>query len=268
MNNINVKLALIFLLIPVLLTGQPDSVKSLTSEKERLIYGFVRGGFYGSIDDDEDKAYIPSAFSDLGLKIESGDGQMFKAFADLRFRYGTEFREPVSRIDIREAYVGLYGKKWDVTAGQKIIKWGRADFTNPTSKFSAQNLVSRSPDKEDMDMGNLLVNARWYPIPLITLEGVAMPYYRSSILMIDPLPLPSYVTINPINSLVTGNNMYSYGLKADMHLRGADLSISWFDGYDPMPGTALTKFSLDLSDPIPVPYTELTMKPSLMVKTT
>jgi hypothetical protein len=261
MNKIFLKLILLFLSFPAFLAGQLDSVKSSSPEKERLIYGFVRGGFYGSIDKDEDKPYIPSAFSDFGLKIESGDGQMFKTFTDLRFRYGTEFREPVSRIDIREAYIGLNGKKWDVTAGQKIIKWGRADFTNPTSKFSAQNLILRSPDKEDMNMGNLLVSTRWYPISLITLEAVAMPYYRSSILMIDPLPLPSYVSINPINSLLTGNNMYSYGLKVNMHLRGADLSISWFDGYDPMPGTALTQFSLNLADPIPVPYTELTMKP-------
>ncbi len=261
MNNKIIKLTLIFLLIPAFLNGQPDSVKLPSSENGRLIYGFVRGGFYGSIDDEEDKAYIPSAFSDLGLKIESEGGKMFKAFADLRFRYGTEFREPVTRLDIREAYVGINGKKWDVTAGQKIIKWGRADFTNPTSKFSAQNLVSRSPDHEDMDMGNLLVSARWYPFPVLSLEAVGMPYYRSSVLMIDPLPLPAYVTINPINSLVTGNDMFSYGLKANLHLRGADMSLSWFDGYDPMPGTALTRFNLNLSDPIPVPYTELTMKP-------
>ena len=79
------------------------------------------------------------------------------------FSYGVEFLEPVNRLDIREAYVKVNGKRWDLSAGQKIVKWGRADFTNPTSKLSPQNLISRSPDREDMDMGNLLSAFNWYP---------------------------------------------------------------------------------------------------------
>ena len=72
-------------------------------------------------------------------------------------------------------------------------------------------------------------------------------------LIIDPVPLPENVTINQINSLITDKEMFSYGLKADIHLKGIDWSLSWFDGYDPMPGMALTGFNLDLSVPIPVP---------------
>ena len=260
MNIIKTAAAIIILCVPSFLNGQ-SGIENKMQEPSRLIYGFVRGGFYGGIDDDDDKPYLPSTFSDIGLKIETGDASMFKAYGDLRFRYGTEFEKSVSRFDIREAFVGISGKKWDITAGQKIIKWGRADFTNPTSKFSAQNLISRSPDKEDMDMGNLLLDARWHPVPLLTLEAVAMPYYRPSVLMIDPIPLPFYVTINSGSSLMTGREMFGYGLKAIMHVRGLDMSASWFDGYDPMPGTELTSFELNLSDPIPVPYTSLTMKP-------
>jgi hypothetical protein len=55
--------------------------------------------------------------------------------------------------------------------------------------------------------------------------------------------------------------MFSYGFKSDIHLKGIDWSLSWFDGYDPMPGTALTNFNLDLSGPFPVTETELTMTP-------
>jgi hypothetical protein len=261
MNSIVSRLIIILLLIPSFLNGQSDQENNTPVQQDQLIYGFVRGGLYGGIDDDDDKPYIPSAFSDLGIKVNSDKGQTFKAYADLRFRYGTEFSEPVSRFDIREAYISVYGKKWDITAGQKIIKWGRADFTNPTSKLSSRNFISRSPDKEDMDLGNLLVNARWYPFPALSLEVVGMPYYRPSVLMTKPLPLPSYVTLNTINSLVTGKDMAAYAFKADLHLRGIDMSLSWFDGYDPMPGTALTSFDLNLTDPIPVPYTVLTMKP-------
>jgi hypothetical protein len=55
--------------------------------------------------------------------------------------------------------------------------------------------------------------------------------------------------------------MLSYALKADFHLKSLDWSLSWFDGYDPLPGIALTEFQLDLSQPIPVPHSELTVKP-------
>ncbi len=261
MNNIEVKLTFILFLITLNVNGQDDPASLLTDQQNRFIYGFMRGGFYGSIDDEIDKVNIPSAFSDFGLKVESEDNRMFRAFADLRFRYGTEFSKPVTRFDIREAYVTVNGKNWDVSAGQLIIKWGRADFTNPTSKLSAKNLVSRSPDPADMDMGNLLISARWYPYTFLSMEAVGMPYYRSSVLMMDPLPLPSNVTINTINSLMTGNDKYGVGLKADLYLKGLDLSFSWFDGFNPMPGTALTSFDINLADPIPVPYTELTLKP-------
>lgn len=259
MNNILRILILFFFLIPAISSAQ--EIPASDTEKTGLLYGFVRAGFYAEKNASDNKPYISSAFSDLGLKVQNKDNQLFKAFADLRFRYGTEFLKPVTRFDIREAYVTLNGKWWDVSAGQKIIKWGRADFTNPTSKLSPRNLVSRSPDSEDMDMGNLLMSVRMHPSSFISLEADLIPYYRSSVLLIDPITLPSYVRINQIEALVTDKKFFSYGLKADLHLKSVDMGLSWFDGYDPMPGMALTGFNLDLSGPVPVPNTELTMTP-------
>jgi len=229
--------------------------------KSSHIYGFIRGGFYTAIDKNDDKLYVPSAFSDFGLKAEIEDFSHFKAFADMRFRYGTEFGEHVNKLDIREAYVKVNGRKWDIAAGQIIIKRGRADFTNPTSSLSPRNMIYRSPDREDMDMGNLLLASRLYPSDFIDFEFEVIPYYRSSVLIIDPVPVPDYVTIRNITSLITGKEMFSYGFKADFHVRSFDWSFSWFDGFDPMPGITLSMFNLDLSGPEPVPYTELTVEP-------
>ena len=232
-----------------------------TDYKKDLISGFIRAGLYSWTDNIDDKLFVSSAFSDLGLKLETGDATRFKAFADLRFRYGSEFLKSVSKFDIREAFVKTSGKSWDLTLGQKIVKWGRCDFTNPVSKLSPQNLVLRSPDREDMDMGNLLADFNWYPLKNINLETVLVPYYRSSVLIIDPVPLPEYVTVNQINSLITDKSMFSFGLKADFYFKGIDWSISWFDGYDPLPGITLTEFDLDLTGPVPVLFAELTVKP-------
>jgi hypothetical protein len=226
------------------------------------INGFVRGGIYTGIDrEDNDNLYVSSAFSDFGLKFGIENGINYKALADLRFRYGSEFRDPVSRFEIRQGFVKVYGRKWDWSAGQQIIKWGRADFTNPTSKLNPQNFVSRSPDREDMDLGNLLSAVNWYPSEFIGIGAAVAPLYRPSILLIDPIPLPENVTLNQVTSLVTDQNLLSYGVKADFHIRGIDWSFSWFDGYDPMPGIALTSFNLDMTGPLPVPVTDLTTTP-------
>ena len=260
-NNFH-KIAALLILIPVMVKSQNDhSAGSYAESNKKILYGFVRGGFYGGIDKSDDKLYIPSAFSDFALKLDAGDGVRFKGFADLRFRYGTEFSEPVTRFDLREAYVTVNGKTWDISAGQKIIKWGRADFTNPTQKLSPQNLLSRSTDHEDMDIGNLLMDASWYPSPVFSIEAVAIPYYRSSVLLIEPLDLPSYVNITQIESLITDKKMFAYGLKANFLIKRVDFSFSWFDGYDPMPGVKLTDFSMDTIDFIPSPSASLTMTP-------
>jgi hypothetical protein len=273
MNNIFLKISILFFLVPAFVNGQVGSTSltsdtiptpgSLTGEslKSNSFHGFVRGGFYGSIDDADNKPYVSSSFADFGLKVESEDGHRFKALTDLRFRYGTEFLEPVSRFEIVEAYVTANGKKWDLSMGQKIIKWGRADFTNPTSKLNPQNLVSRSPDHSDMDLGNLLMSARWYPSPVISFEAVTIPFYRSSKLLIGPIPLPEYVSINKIESLITEKQMFSYGLKTDLYIKNVDLSLSWFDGYDPMPGTALTNFILNLDALPPEISIDLSLEP-------
>lgn len=243
-----------------ILVSSQDTL-SYNNTRDKILSGFVRGGLYSWTDKADNKPFISSAFSDVGLNLETGNGQNFRTFADIRFRYGTEFLKMVNKFDIREAWVGVNGKKWNLTTGQKIIKWGRCDFTNPTSKLSPRNMISRSPDREDMDMGNLLASVNYYPWEKVNFEAVLVPFYRSSVLIIDPIPLPDYVVINQLPSLLTDKEMFSYGLKADFHLKQFDWSLSWFDGYDPMPGVALTEFDLDLTQPVPIPYTELTVKP-------
>ena len=140
---------------PAILNLSSEDVSGKTE-----IYGFVRGGFYAGLDKkDANKPFISSAYSDFALKINTGNNLNFKAFTDLRFRYGVEFHEPANSIDIRESYVKVSGKRWDLTAGQQIIKWGTTDFTNPVSRLSPANYIVRSPDREYMDMGNQIGRA-------------------------------------------------------------------------------------------------------------
>ena len=111
---------------------------------------------------------FPVHFLMLDLSWKPETGVISELMLIIRFRYGTEFHEPVSRLDIREAWVQVNGRKWNFSLGQKIIKWGRCDFTNPTSKLSPLNTINRSPDREDMNMGNLIASANFYPWEKVT----------------------------------------------------------------------------------------------------
>jgi hypothetical protein len=252
----------IILFCTLSLSGQEntDSVSG-SQNNYKFINGFIRAGFYGDIKDNPGNPFISSAYADASLKLGVGKTGSYRFYGDLRFRYGSEFTEPVNEITLKEAFGEVNFGQFIFSAGQKIIKWGRGDFTNPTSKLNPQNYISRSPDREDMDMGNIIASLSWHPSRLFEIEAVAVPFYKSSVLIIDPIPLPENVTLNQINSLVTGEELYSYGLKGDFHLKGIDIGTSWFDGYDPMPGIALTSFTLDLSGPVPVTSTVLDMKP-------
>jgi hypothetical protein len=255
--------AVLLLLFFIPVSGQ-DTLSTVGSDilSSPVVFGgFVRGGIYSWTNKGDDKLHVPTAFSDLGLKLETGGGKGFRAFADIRFRYGAEFSEPVSSMDIREAWVQVNGAKWNISAGQKIIKWGRCDFTSPTNRLSPINTVMRSPDREDMDMANLLVSARVTPWTPVSLEAVFIPFYRPSVLIIDPIPLPAFVEIEQLPPLMADSKMYGYALRADFHPRLIDFSVSWFNGYDPMPGIALTTFNLELEQPIPFMEIGLSVKP-------
>lgn len=251
---------ILFLVVTSPLSGQEENINYRSGE-ESILNVFIRGGFYGDLKDNGIKPFISGEYADLGLKLDYSSEGPFKAFGDIRFRYGSEFNEPVSQYNIREAFAEFRGKRVSFSAGKRILKWGRADFTNPTSKLNPQNYISRSPDREDMDLGNIVSTFNFYPCEKVSLLAVVAPLYSPSVLIIDPIPLPDYVTIMQLPSIITGKELFSYGLKADLHLKGFDAGISWFEGYDPMPGTALDQFTMDLSGPVPVISAALKMIP-------
>jgi hypothetical protein len=254
----------LFLFFQSITSAQQDTIilPAAPVQKNIDINGFIRGGLYCSTgNENKNLPAVSTVFSDFALKINAGNGLNYKALIDLRYRYGSEFSESVSNLDLREGYINIYGKKWDFSAGPKIIKWGRADFTNPTSRLNPQNYISRSPDREDMDMGNISGQVRWSPSEFVRLEAVALPFYRPSVLLIDPIPLPDYVSFRQRTGIYSDQKLFSYGIRSDFHFRGIDFGLSWFDGYNPDPGIALTAFSMDMTGQVPVINMGLSTKP-------
>jgi len=215
--------------------------------------GFVRGGVYLSTGDYEHD--VNAAFGDAALTFTAADNLSFKGFADLRVRAGQQFGENVNSLTVHEAWGMYYNKFMSVSAGQKIIKWGKTDMFTPLSRFSPMDYTLRSPDFEDSELGNLLGEIIFTPAPFFRLSAVAAPFWNPSILIIKPIPLPPNMQVELPEGLKTGNGYYSYGFRGDFTLRRFDAGLQWYHGPDLMPGLNLV--SADYTNP---------MEPAVAVK--
>jgi hypothetical protein len=87
-----------------------------------------------------------------------------------------------------------------------------------------------------MQMGNFLLRGRYTIKSRIRLEGIWVPVYRHSIYRFDLFDMPDFVNFtNPYHPAAALKNG-SFAGKVEGLFDRFDGSISWFSGYDPMPG--------------------------------
>jgi len=247
-------LPLFFIILETAAVSQADYPGNRFEEDGNTeINFFIRSGAYFSRNITPSSISIPSAYSDIALRIAHDNRRNVKILSDLRFRYGTEFNEPVERGEIRELFIKLNGSSWELSAGKQIIKWGRSDFSYANSKLASKDPFTRSPDFEDMDLGNIVLDMKWSPLPFLTMELAGMPFYRPSRLITDAIEIPDYVDFAQPEKLLSGKGMQSYGLRVNINTGRAVINLSWFDGNEPLPGIALGTLSIDTSQAIPLP---------------
>ena len=64
------------------------------------------------------------------------------------------------RNRLREAYVDLRLKRWDVRIGKQIIAWGRADRINPTDNLTPRDFTLLVPEEDDNRFGSSAVRTK------------------------------------------------------------------------------------------------------------
>jgi hypothetical protein len=225
------------------------------------VSGWARTGLYSEVYDFGGSSPFSSLYSDAGIKADVRNNLNFRSYIDLRYRYGSEFSTPVSGLQLREAWISVYSSKLEFIMGQRIVKWGRADFDNPTSSFNPRNFIVRSPEKEDIDLGNISASLIYKPASFVSLQAVVTPLYRSDVMITTPLKLPETVTIEELNGLISVGSVAGYGAKADLFLRAVDLSFSFFEGYDPRPGIRIKNLDIVMSEDGVQLFTTLAVTP-------
>jgi hypothetical protein len=198
--------------------------------------GYGRGVIYAGAFESPSLPGIRSGYGEAALKINAFSGMRGKLFSEIRFRSGHEYNAHINQFQLREAYADLYLGDFDLRAGQQIIAWGRADGINPTNNLTPQDYFVRSPEPDDMRMGNFLIRGRYTIQSHIRLEGIWVPVYRHSVYRFDLFDMPDFVNFtdayNPEAALKNG----SFAGKIEFLFDRFDGSVSWFSGYDPMPG--------------------------------
>jgi hypothetical protein len=225
--------------------------ESSQSNNEKLVSsnlqlgGFIRSLAYVANTPETDHLYFQSAYSQAGLLLEATAGSWVSAKADIRFRYGTEFRKPVSEMDFREAYIDMWTGPASFRIGKLITPWGKGSVFNPTNKLTPLDPTVRSPVEDDMMLGSWAIQGRINLGSSMKLTATWKPLYQSSVLLIDPVPMPDYVNFLKPDYPGTELKEGSYGLNYDVFTSAVDLSLYWFDGYHSWPGIAYDSFILD-----------------------
>lgn len=209
------------------------------------IGGFLRSALYLGKTPLEEDPYLQSAYVHAGLLLKANAGNRASALADIRFRTGTEWQGSVSEVEIREAYVDLETGPVGIRMGKLISPWGKGTLFNPANKLTPMDPTTRSPDPDDMNLGIWALQGNFNMGAFLKLTATWNPLYQPGKLLIDPIPMPSYVRFLepdfPGVKLTEG----SYGIRLDLHAPAMDAALYWFDGYHNWPGIGFESFVLD-----------------------
>ncbi|MCU0460154.1 MAG: hypothetical protein MUE37_13810 [Bacteroidales bacterium] len=215
-------------------------------EKSFTTGGFVRGGIYFSTGDYQND--INAAFGDAALTLTATDNLSFKGIGDLRMRWGQQFGDNISSFMLQEAWGMYYNSFMSISAGKKIIRWGKTDIYTPLSRFNPVDYTFRSPDFEDAETGNLLGEITFTPAPFFRLSVVAAPFWNPSVLLIKPITLPPSMQVALPEGLRTGNGYHSWGVRGDFTFSVSDAGLQYYHGPDLMPGLSLV--NADYTNPL------------------
>jgi hypothetical protein len=243
------KIRLIPMIVVFLLSSQLsaqslfESAATKDTEKPYDLNGYVRTTLYLGESSDGNITDISAAYGEAAMKFSLHKQDFGDAFAEIRFRRGSEFNEELSEVELREAYVNAYIGPFDFKVGHQIVVWGRADSLNPTNNLTPETILFRSPDEDDRRLANFVIRS-YLNIHPVRIEAVWVPVYRASYVPLDLLTLPAGVVRGgndyPGNTLDNG----AYALRLNFEFPSFDGSLSFFDGFNSRPGVSTDSLSV------------------------
>jgi len=200
--------------------------------------GTLRGYYFSSTRDlDEETDIFGASFQPRGtLKF----APYLTLYSELRFIAEKPWKGVYSSL--REVYGDIYLNSLDFRIGKQIIQWGRADGTNPTDNITPWNYTLLFSEDSQLRSGVIALRSNYY-YKNLTFTGIWIPFFEPNRF---PLP-PNYQVTEETPSQTLGNSQYAF--KIDSTGGILDWSLSYFDGFDPMPDLSLSTTGIILRYP-------------------
>jgi hypothetical protein len=132
------------------------------------------------------------------------------------------------RNRLREAYVDLRLKRWDVRIGKQIIAWGRADRINPTDNLTPRDFTLLVPEEDDNRFGSIALRTKLALGEQYSVHAIWLPDFRPHHY---PVPVPLGFTVE--KDIPSGAD--NLAIKFEQSGGRVDWSVSYFNGYDLVP---------------------------------
>ena len=184
---------------------------------------------------------LPFRLTDLHLSYSFGNFEL-KTNTALE----TRWRGSEAELDIREAYLTWYPTFGEVKFGKMIHTWGAADGNNPTDNINPYDYYYMFLSGADQKIGVFSgsVKAYWKNL---NAEVIVIPEHTPNRLPFGEEDFPIQFPFEP-EEYIEIDNPYEFGTRIQGTFNLADISISYFRGYD-------RGFSmLALSSTMDVPY--------------
>ncbi len=234
------KLILILLLTTFSLPAQSlfdDALQEDSSSSTALNYelnGYVRGDIYVGPVPEKSGYETKDRYGEAVFKLRLRKGQWGDAYSELRFRNNND-ESSISTFILREAYVNAYTGPFDMRIGQQVVQWGKADGYNPTNVITPINLLIFSPDEDDRRISNILIRS-YYNWSEFRLEAIWIPVYEPSVLPFTNVQLPDGIQRGEADYPNEEIKHSSLALKLHFEGTSVDGSLSYYNGFLPMPG--------------------------------
>ncbi|MFZ5941685.1 MAG: hypothetical protein ACOYXB_14015 [Bacteroidota bacterium] len=222
-----------------LLDTRPDITEPVgNSGVSWSLGGYSRAVSFVSFGEDFKDPYLQSIYAETSVQLTGKAGKFAASYAEVRLRGGWEWEKEFTQWDLREAYVDLYLGMFDFRAGKQIIKWGKGTFYNPEGWLTPLDPTVRSPEEDDMRMGNWALKGSFHPWRPINISAIWLPVYRPSRLLTSLIAIPEEVSFGTADYPGVKLESSSYAVKADFRTRLMDFSAGWYEGYHHWPGLA------------------------------
>ncbi len=211
------------------------------------LHSEIRSFSYTGYDTETDRPVLQALYGQFNLVADVPAGSFGQAYAEIRFRSGTEYGQRIQEISLREAWVLIYLGSLELSVGKQIHNWGASTFVNPSDRFSPMNPVLRSPDPDDLRLGVWTMKVDLAITSTSSLELMWMPDYRPSVLLTEPFDLPQYIRMPPYpdHQLVFSDG--GFGVRYDLRSSVLDMQLSWFNGFRNNPALAIDTAVFDQS---------------------